>query len=333
MDFITAVRAPEIKSLVGTGAIQLSLFDETDIFEIIHPDYPGQRLVACKNPALAESRATKREALLAATEADLNKIAAAVKREKRPLSGKDKIALRVGRVINAHKVAKHFVTDITDDSFSYHRDQDKVRAEAALDGVYVVRTNLEEQTLGTSGVVGSYKALSDVSWVFRGFNTDFQHPPDPPPERGQGAHACVLADAVLLRELAHAAPSCPDAVPRRRPRSGRGRTLEPRGSRSALACCDQQGPHELDRRGLPGPLLQDHARRLGHDLSQQDQANRCQPTIFHNGHQRDPTPAPGPGAARRIGAPWCRVVMTPGLEHANQQVDGLVLAQAGGTSA
>jgi len=172
LDFITAVRAPEIKSLVESGTIQLSLFDETDIFEITHPDYPGQRLVACKNPALAESRTAKREALLRATEADLNKITAAVTREKRPLWRKDKIALRVGRVINAHKVAKHFVTEITDDSFSFHRDQDNLRAEAASDGVYVVRTNLEEQTLETSGVVDSYKALSDVERVFRGFNTD-----------------------------------------------------------------------------------------------------------------------------------------------------------------
>ena len=172
LDFITALRSPDIKALVEAGAIQLSLFDERDLFEVDHPDYPGQRLVACKNPALAEERAKKREALLSATEAELQKIADAVGREKRPLRGKDKIALRVGRVINARKVAKHFVTEIGEDSFSFHKDEAKIAAETALDGIYVLRTSLGEKTLETSGVVSSYKALSQVERVFRGFNTD-----------------------------------------------------------------------------------------------------------------------------------------------------------------
>jgi hypothetical protein len=172
LDFITALRAPEIKALVEVGAIQLSLFDETDLFEVSHPDYPAQRLVACKNPLLAAERARKRQALLSATEAELQKIADAVTRQNRPLRGKDKIALRLGRVINARKVGKHFVTEIGEDSFSFHKDEAKIAAEAVLDGIYVLRTSLGEQTLETSGVVSSYKALSDVERVFRGFSTD-----------------------------------------------------------------------------------------------------------------------------------------------------------------
>lgn len=172
LDFITALRSPDIKALVEAGEIQLSLFDERDLFEVTHPHYPGQRLVACKNPALAQERAKKRQALLSATEAELEKIAAAVGRDKRPLRGKDKIALRVGRVINARKVAKHFVTEIGDDSFSFYKDEAKIAAEACLDGIYVVRTNLNDEVLDTSGVVSSYKALSQVERAFRGFNTD-----------------------------------------------------------------------------------------------------------------------------------------------------------------
>ncbi|MHB8288110.1 MAG: IS1634 family transposase [Acidimicrobiales bacterium] len=172
LDFITALRAPSIKALVQQGAIQLSLFDEMDLFEVTHPDYPTERLVACKNPYLAEERTRKRLELLAATEAELNKITTAVTRTRRPLRGKDKIALRVGKVINAHKMAKHFVIEITDDSFTFHRDEDKIAAEAALDGIYVLRTSVDEAVLGTAEVVSSYKALAYVERVFRGFNTD-----------------------------------------------------------------------------------------------------------------------------------------------------------------
>lgn len=172
LDFITALRAPQITALVQAEALQLSLFDETDLFEIAHPDYPGERLVACKNPFLAQQRARKREELLAATQAELQKIAAAVTRQRRPLRGKDKIALRVGRVINRRKVAKHFVVEIGEESFSFRKDEQKIAAEAALDGIYVLRTSLEEEVLEAAGVVSSYKALANVERVFRGFNTD-----------------------------------------------------------------------------------------------------------------------------------------------------------------
>ncbi len=172
LDFITALRAPSIKALVQQGAIQLSLFDEMDLFEVTHPDYPTERLVACKNPYLAEERTRKRLELLAATEAELNKITTAVTRTRRPLRGKDKIALRVGKVINSRKMAKHFVIEIADDSFTFHRDEDKITAEAALDGIYVLRTSVDEAVLDTDEVVSSYSALAYVERVFRGFNTD-----------------------------------------------------------------------------------------------------------------------------------------------------------------
>ena len=119
LDWITALRAPQVKALVRDGALQLSLFDEQDLAEITSPDFPGERLVACKNPFLEAERARKRESLLAATEADLAKIAAAVQRERLPLRGKDKIALRADRVLRRRKVAKHFTTSIGEDHFSY----------------------------------------------------------------------------------------------------------------------------------------------------------------------------------------------------------------------
>ena len=119
LDWISALRAPQIRALLETGALQLSLFDEQDLVEVTSPEFPGERLVCCHNPVLAEERGRKRGELLSATEKELEKIAAATRREKRPLRGKDKIALRVGKVINHYKMAKHFTLEITEDSFSY----------------------------------------------------------------------------------------------------------------------------------------------------------------------------------------------------------------------
>jgi hypothetical protein len=149
LDWITALRAPQVKALVRDGALQLSLFDEADLAEITSPDFPGERLIACKNPFLEAERARKREALLAATEADLAKISAAVQREPRPLRGKDQIALRADRVLRRRKVAKHFTTSIGEDSFTYARDEDSITAEAALDGIYVLRTSVQASGLGS----------------------------------------------------------------------------------------------------------------------------------------------------------------------------------------
>jgi Transposase DDE domain len=172
LDWITALRAPQVKALVRDGALQLSLFDQMDLAEISHPGYPGERLVACKNPLLEAERARKRESLLAATEADLAKIAAAAQRERRPLRGKEAIALRADRALRRRKVAKHFTTSIGEDSFTYARNQDSITAEAALDGIYVLRTSVAGDSLESGEVVSSYKALAQVERAFRAFNTD-----------------------------------------------------------------------------------------------------------------------------------------------------------------
>jgi hypothetical protein len=172
LDWISALRAPQIKALVDDGALQLSLFDEQNLFEITHPDYPGERLVCCHNPALAAERARKRDELLAATEHELQTIATATRRQKRPLRGRDKIALRVGKVRNKFKMAKHFDLQITDEAFSFSRNQDAIAAEATLDGIYVLRTSLPDQTLQRDEVVLRYKDLADVERFFRTLNTE-----------------------------------------------------------------------------------------------------------------------------------------------------------------
>jgi len=172
LDWITALRAPQVKALVRDGDLQLTLFDVQDLAEITSPDFPGERLIACKNPFLEAERARKRESLLAASEADLAKIAAACTRARAPLRGQDKIAVRVDRVLRRRKVAKHFTTAITDDSIRYARDEDSIAAEAKLDGIYVLRTSVASGDLDSGAVVSSYKALAQVERAFRAFNTD-----------------------------------------------------------------------------------------------------------------------------------------------------------------
>jgi transposase len=172
LDWITALRAPQIKALVDADALQLTLFDDQDLVEIRSPDFPGERLVCCHNPALAAERTRKRDDLLAATEKELTAIAAATTRTSRPLRGQDKIALRVGKVINKYKMAKHFDTDITAQGFTFTRNHQAIAAEAALDGIYVLRTNLPAHTLGRDEVVLRYKGLEDVERFFRTLNSE-----------------------------------------------------------------------------------------------------------------------------------------------------------------
>ena len=160
LDWITALRGPAIKDLLNSGAIQLTLFDQRDMASITSPDYPGERLVVCRNPDLAAERARKREDLLAATEKDLAAIKARVERKRNPLRGTAEIALAVGEVFNTHKMRKHFDLTITDDAFSFARKSDEIAAEAATDGLYVVRTSLPEATLGDADTVRSYKSLA-----------------------------------------------------------------------------------------------------------------------------------------------------------------------------
>ena len=152
--------------------IQLSLFDERDLAEISSPDYPGERLIACRNPLLAAERTKNREELLQATEIELDKIVTAVQREKRPLKGAANIGLRVGKVLNRFKMAKHFRLEITDNSFHYQRDTQNIAAEAALDGIYVIRTFFVTHELFDSPqTVRAYKSLSTVERAFRSYKT------------------------------------------------------------------------------------------------------------------------------------------------------------------
>jgi DDE family transposase len=172
LDWITALRAPQVKKLVRGGDLQLTLSGAQDLAEITSPDFPGERLIACMNPFGEAERARKRESLLAATEADLAKIAAACARARRPLRGQDKIAVRADRVLNRRKVARHFTVDIGGDSIRYARNQDSIAAEAKLDGIYVLRTSVDASDLDSGEVVSSYKALAQVERAFRAFNTD-----------------------------------------------------------------------------------------------------------------------------------------------------------------
>jgi len=171
LGWLTALRAPAIAKLAADdGPLQLSLFDEYDLAEITHPDYPNERLVACRNPALAAERARKRLELLAATEAALAPVLASVAEGR--LAGADRIGLRVGSVINKYKMAKHFEVAITDTALTVARKTEAIAAEAALDGIYVLRTNVSAGTLPAGQVVSAYKNLARVERDFRTIKVD-----------------------------------------------------------------------------------------------------------------------------------------------------------------
>ena len=169
MDWITALRSEAIRKLLQGGHLQLGLFDERNLFELRHPDYPGERLVACRNPELARLRAHKRQSLLDATARELEKVRGMVARGR--LKGQDAIGVRVGKVVNKYKVAKHFHLEIRDRAFDYQVKQAPVEAEAALDGIYMVRTSLSRKRLDAADTVRTYKSLSDVERAFRSFKT------------------------------------------------------------------------------------------------------------------------------------------------------------------
>ena len=164
--WVTALRAPAIAALAADdGPLQMSLFDQVNLAEITHPDYPGERLVACRNPALATQRARKRLALLEATDTELSKIVATVAAGR--LAGAGKIGIRVGKVIGRYKMAKHYNLTITDDTFAFTRNQEQITAEAALDGLYVIRTTVRPEQMDTAKVVATYKSLARVERDFR----------------------------------------------------------------------------------------------------------------------------------------------------------------------
>lgn len=167
--WITALRSSAIRTLVQQGRVQMGLFDERNLLEISSPDFPGERLVACRNPELARMRAHTREDLLLATERNLEKIKVRVEAAK--LVGKDKIGVAVGKVVNQYKVAKHFELAITDDSFTFTRLADNIAAEAALDGLYIIRTSVKAERMDAPTCVRTYKSLAQVERAFRSIKT------------------------------------------------------------------------------------------------------------------------------------------------------------------
>ena len=171
LGWLTALRAPAIAKLAAeNGPLQPTLFDQQNLAEIAHPDYPGERLIACRNPFLALERARKRDELLAATETVLAPIVASVTAGR--LRGADRIGLKVGKIVNTYKMAKHFEVTITDTTLTIERRTTQIQAEAALDGIYVIRTTVPEQTLDPAGVVGAYKNLAHVERDFRTIKVD-----------------------------------------------------------------------------------------------------------------------------------------------------------------
>ena len=167
--WITALKSGQIHSLIDDGQLQLGLFDQRNLFELSHPDFPGERLIACRNEELARLRAHKREALIAATTEELEKVRGMVARGKLKVSGE--IGVRVGKVVNKYKVAKHFKLTITNNSFDFALSRSQIAAEAALDGIYVIRTGIPKRTMSSGDVVRNYKALSSVERAFRSLKT------------------------------------------------------------------------------------------------------------------------------------------------------------------
>lgn len=165
VDWIAALRPEAIRKLADSGVLQMDLFDQRDLFELTHPDFPGERLIACRNPELAKRRAEKRNALLEATAEELEKVRRMVARGR--LRTKDAIGVRVGKVVNKYKMAKHYKLEIRDDGFDFEVDPDTVVPEAALDGIYVIRTSLESQHMSADDSVRNYKRLSQVERAFR----------------------------------------------------------------------------------------------------------------------------------------------------------------------
>lgn len=171
IEWISALRATQIQKLARDGHLQMSFFDKADLVEIAHPDFPGERLVACFNPLLAEERSRKRPALLAATEKQLEKIAVATRRVRRPLRGKQNIGIRAGKILHRYKMGKHFQLTIEEDSFQYERKTANIEREESLDGIYVIRTSVDKEVLSSEQVVASYKSLSGVERAFRSLKT------------------------------------------------------------------------------------------------------------------------------------------------------------------
>ena len=202
-DWISCLRARQIQELAASGPLQMSLFDDRDLAEIEAPEYPGERLIVCRNRDLARERARKREDLLAATERDLSRVAAMVSRKARALRGKAEIGLAVGAVVDRHKMAKHFELTITESHFAYRRKPGTIAREAGLDGVYVIRTSVPADALSAPEAVRAYKDLARVERAFRTLKSvDLQIRPNPPLDRKARPRPRLFVHARLLRRMA-----------------------------------------------------------------------------------------------------------------------------------
>ena len=288
LDWITALRAPQVKALVRDGALQLSLFDETDLAEITSPDFPGERLVACKNPFLEAERARKRESLLAATEADLAKIAAACARDRRPLRGKDKIALRADRVLRRRKVAKHFTTSIGEDHFSYapepglhHR---RSRSGRHLRAAHQRRARRPGQRRGGRLLQGARPGGAGVP----GLQYRPGHPAHPPPHRDTGSARTCSCGCCRTTSPGTCTPGsrrcCSPTMTSPLPR--------PPGPARSLPPPAPPGPWPRPRPSTPrrpsGAQLRHPAARSGHHLPQPDPARRSRAARLQPRHHAHP---------------------------------------------
>ena len=303
-----------------------------DLAEITHPDFPGERLVACKNPFLEAERARKRESLLAATEADLATIAAAVTRDRRPLHGQDAIAVRADRVLRRRKVAKHFTTSIGDDHFSYARNGGSIAAEAALDGIYVLRTTVTGSDLGSGEVVSSYKALAQVEQAFRAFNTDLDiRPIRHRTEQRVRAHVFSRMLSYYLTWHLHdrLAPLLFTDDDKPAAQAARTSPVAP-AARSPRALAKNRC--QAHQRRPSRAQLHQPARRPGHHLPQPDPARRPRPARLPSRHHPHPAAAPGPRPARRQPPPRGRVVRSHPSTTPKGQVNGHARGSLGGTS-
>ena len=273
--WITSLRAPAIRKLLAAGTVTPSLFDERDLAEVTSEEFPGERLIVCRNPLLAAERHRKRQALLAATEEDLAPITAATQRKSRPLRGAAAIGVRIGKVINRHKMAKHFVTEITDDTFTFRRDDEKIAAEQQLDGLYIVRSNVEPEQFDAAQTVRAYKGLSKVERAFRCLKSvDLKVRPIHH-RRSDRVRAHVLLCMLAYYVEWHMRQALVAAAVRR-PRPGGGRAAAPlRGRRrSPFARGAGQGRPQTDRRRTAGAQLPDAACRPGHAHRQHDARRR-----------------------------------------------------------
>ena len=315
--WITTLRAPTIRKLIKAGAVAQTMFDERDLAEISSPEFPGERLIVCRNPVLAEQRQRKRQELLAATEKDLLPIVTATQRAKEPLRGAAAIGVRVGKVINGHKMGKHFITTITDDSFSFARDLEKIATEEELDGLYIVRSNVEPELFDAEQTVTAYKDLAKVERAFRSMKTvDLKVRPIYHRNADRvRAHVflCLLAYYVEWHLRTEAGAG---AVRRPRPRRWRAAAGVGGATGATVTGGTPEGGQQAHRRRSAGAQLSRPDERVG-DADGEPRADGGQRHHVHHAQRTDSTAAalfrsPGgqPSSVARSGHRLLSVIVT-----------------------